>query len=129
MTPALREAAESKLGKSLERYESLLQSTSLRLKVEFRGGGKHDTTHKGQEAHIAEITALCKDKQVIRASSESDDMYATLDLLEDKFARQLRKHKEKSTDSKRGDGSKDAAAVLADNAIGDVDDPEPPPAM
>merc|ERR1711959_681569 len=71
VTPALREAAESKLGKSLERYEALLQSTCFRLKVEFRGGGKHDTTHKGQEAHIAEITALCKDKQVIRASSAS----------------------------------------------------------
>merc|ERR1712160_222556 len=129
VTPALKEAAEAKLGKALDRYEPMLQSTSLRLKVEFRGGGKHDTTHKGQEAHIAEVTALCKDKQVIRVTSESDDMYATLDLLEDKFARQLRKHKEKSTDSKRGDGSKDASAVLADDAIGDVDEPEPPPAM
>ena len=129
VTPALKEAAEAKLGKALDRYEPMLQSTSLRLKVEFRGGGKHDTTHKGQEAHIAEVTALCKDKQVIRVTSESDDMYATLDLLEDKFARQLRKHKEKSTDSKRGDGSKDAAAVIADDAIGDVDEPEPPPAM
>mmetsp|Transcript_7047 Transcript_7047/g.14120 ORF Transcript_7047/g.14120 Transcript_7047/m.14120 type:complete len:174 (+) Transcript_7047:71-592(+) len=128
VTPALREAAEAKLGKALGRYEPMLQSTSLRFKVEFRGGGKHDTTHKGQEAHVAEITALCKDKQVIRVTSESTDMYASLDILEDKFARRLRKHKEKKAD-KRGEGHAEAAAVIADDAIGDVDEPEPPPAM
>ena len=129
VTPALKEAAEAKLGKALDRYEPMLQSTSLRLKVEFRGGGKHDTTHKGQEAHVAEITALCKDKQVIRVTSESTDMYASLDILEDKFARQLRKHKEKSTENKRGEGHAEAATIIADDAIGDVDEPEPPPAM
>lgn len=124
VTPAIQEAAEAKLGKCLNRYEPLLQSTDLRLKVEYRGGGQHDTEHKGQEAHVAEITALCKDKQVIKVSSESSDMYGTLDIVEEMFARQLRKHKEKKLDKREGPGHAEAAAILADEAF-DVED-EPP---
>ena len=121
MTPALKEAAESKLGKALDRYEPLLQSTDLRLKVEFRGGGLHDETHKGQEAHVAELTALCKDKQVIRVSSESSDMYGSLDILEEMFSRKLRKYKERKLDKRVGEGHAEAAEILVDAAF-DVDD-------
>jgi ribosomal subunit interface protein len=61
----------------------------------------HDTEHKGKESHIAELTALCTDKQVIRVSHECEDMYVSLDLLADQLARKLRKHKEKLSQRKQ----------------------------
>jgi putative sigma-54 modulation protein len=67
----------------------------LRLKVEHRGGGLHDQDHQGLEAHIAEVTALCSDKQVIRVRFSGDDMYASLDKLSDRLGRKLRKYKER----------------------------------
>ena len=100
----------------------------MRLKVEYRGGGQHDTEHKGQEAHVAEITALCKDKQVIKVSSESSDMYGTLDIVEEMFARQLRKHKERSMEEKRsGGGHAEAAAILAEEALAEDEPPSAEP--
>ena len=126
VTPALREAAEAKLQVPLNRYEPLLTGpTQLTLKVENRGGGLHDVAHKGQEAHVAELTATCKDKQVIRVSSESSDMYASLDILNELLSRKLRKHKERKMDKHRGEGGHaEAAAVLADEALGEEDDVE-----
>lgn len=79
----------------LERYEKYLHSVDVDLKVEHRA--LHDTEHRGREAHIAVVTAYCQDKQVIRVSHESDDMYASIDLLADQLARKLRKYKERRT--------------------------------
>ena len=49
---------------------------------------------------------------------------STLDIVEEMFARQLRKHKEKNLDKREGPGHAEAAAILADEAF-DVED-EPP---
>jgi len=102
VTPALKEAAEAKLAKPLDRYEAMLMSTTLHMKVENRGGGVHDEQHKGLEAHVVELTAHCRDKQVIHLSSESPDMYASLDKMSELFGRQLRKTKEKFEERKDG---------------------------
>jgi len=93
LTQALRDATEHKLGKQLERYDKYLQSVSVNLKVEHRA--LHDTEHRGKEAHIAEVTALCQDKHVMHVTHESDDMYASLDLLADQLGRKLRKYKDR----------------------------------
>ena len=77
----------------LERYDKYLQSVSVNLKVEHRA--LHDTEHRGKEAHIAEVTALCQDKHVMHVTHESDDMYASLDLLADQLGRKLRKYKDR----------------------------------
>lgn len=95
LTPALRTYADNKIGKYLTRYDDMVQSASLNLKVEHRGGGLHDREHHGHEAHIAEVTALCTDKQVIRVKFSGDDMYASLDKLSDRLGRVLRKYKER----------------------------------
>jgi len=95
LTPALRDYAENKIGKHLTRYNDMVQSANLNLKVEHRGGGLHDQEHHGHEAHIAEVTALCADKQVIRVRHSGDDMYASLDKLADRLGRTLRKYKER----------------------------------
>jgi len=104
VTEPLRTYSESKLGKPLDRHVDFLTSADLHLKVEHRAGGLHDTEHKGTGAHIAELTAHCKDKQIIRVTAECEDMYESLDALTEKLSRQLRKYKERKQDrrSKRG---------------------------
>jgi len=129
VTEALVEAAESKLGKSLERYEPLLTSATIHMKVEPRGGGLHDEKHKGLEAHVAELTAVCKDKHTIKLEAECPDMYASLDELSDKFSRSMRKYKERKMDKGRGEGHAEAAAILADAALGVDEEEQDVPAM
>lgn len=92
--------------------------------MENRGGGLHDVDHKGEEAHVAELTALCKDKQVIRVCSESPDMYASLDKLNERLGRKLRKYKERKQDKQRGEGHAEAAQLIADDALEEEEEPE-----
>uniref|UniRef100_A0A7S4BHE5 Sigma 54 modulation/S30EA ribosomal protein C-terminal domain-containing protein n=1 Tax=Chrysotila carterae TaxID=13221 RepID=A0A7S4BHE5_CHRCT len=114
LTPALSKYANDKVGKYLERYDDVLQSASLQMKVEHRG---HDREHQGLDAHIAEITATCVDKQVIRVEQSSDDMYASLDKLSDRLGRVLRKYKDRKN-SKRSAVRTSAIS----EAMDDVDD-------
>lgn len=83
ITPALRAFAEEKFSK-LERHFDKITSISVVLDVE-------------KLRQIAEATIFVS-KAEIHASSESDDMYAAIDLLIDKLNRQLIKHKEKMKD-------------------------------
>jgi putative sigma-54 modulation protein len=122
LTDPLRTAAVSKLEKPLERFAEVLNpaaAVELHLKVEHLS--KHDNQHIGREAHIAEITAYCKDKSVIRATAECEDMYASLDDLSDVLTRKLRKHKERKADSKQA-ARRGEKAVLAESLIGAEDD-------
>jgi putative sigma-54 modulation protein len=126
ITEPLRSYADSKLSKPMERHDEILTSVSLNLKVEHRGGGLHDTAHEGQQAHIAELTAMCKDRQVIRVCTESENMYSSIDDLSNTLSRKLRKYKERRKDSAhdRAVGRKENLAFLAQE--GDEDEePEP----
>lgn len=125
VTDPLRDYANQKLSKPLETFSGLVTGEpevnslsqpchacpcirinvvvaphvwQLHLKVESRA--VHDIEHKGKEAHIAEVTVFCVDKQVITAKSESDDMYASIDDLSDTLMRRMRKLKEKRIDVK-----------------------------
>ena len=93
LTPPLADYSNAKFQKHLDRFQPALNDAKLTLKVQHQA--KHDQEHKGKEMHIAEIYATCKDSSIIRATHQSDNMYASLDALSDVFARSLRKHKEK----------------------------------
>jgi len=97
VTESMTDYAQKRISKSMDRYREMLTGpVDLQLKVDKRG--KHDEEHRGFEKHIATITAYCGDGFVIRSSAESESMYASLDELSDKVARQMRKHKEKTVD-------------------------------
>merc|ERR1719506_1959210 len=128
ITDPLRNYADSKLGKSLDRYERMLTSVSVHLRVEKRGGGLHDEAHQGLESHIAEITALCRDKQVIRVCEETENMYASLDQLTDTFTRKMRKHKERKMQRQRGTGSAAENMSAEDDEDEDEEELVPPAA-
>ena len=80
ITDALHEFVTSKLGK-LEQYFDHINQVYVVLKVE-------------KVAHIAEATLNVNGGE-LHASAEEKDMYAAIDGLVDKLARQLNKHKEK----------------------------------
>ena len=80
ITPGLKDAVESKLGK-LERYFSPDTEVQVTLSVE-----------KGRQK--IEVTIPVKGS-IIRAEQDSSDMYVSVDLVEEVIERQLRKYKNK----------------------------------
>jgi putative sigma-54 modulation protein len=80
VTPGLKEAVESKLGK-LERY--FTPDTEI-----------HVTLSVQKERQKIEVTIPVKGG-LIRSEEESNDMYVSIDLVEEIIERQLRKYKNK----------------------------------
>lgn len=118
VTPSLRSYSEEKFAKSLDRYDSFLTSVALRLRVEPRGGGLHDSKHHGKVGQVAEATAVCKNRMVIKLSSESENMYASVDELSDMLSRKLRKHKERTYEEYHPK----TAPTLASDELAEEDD-------
>ena len=124
ITDSMRTHAETKLAVPLDKFASVLneaQDVELHMKVEKRA--LHDEQHRGRVAHCAEVTAFLKGAhKSITVSSETEDMYATIDELESLLARKLRKAKERWADSKVARGAKgktdmeSAVEVDADDA-------------
>ena len=127
LTPALSEYANNKIAPAIDRYDRMITNVDLSLVVEHLH--LHDTKHKGVEAHKAEITAFCEDSSVIRASTSSDDMYASVDALSDMLTRSLRKHKEKKQQrnhqQKKGGTALDFAPAVDDDDGDGLADPLP----
>ena len=80
VTPALRNFTQEKFNK-LERHFDKITSINVIFDVE-------------KLRQIAEATILIS-KGELHASSESENMYTSIDLLVDKLDKQLMKHKEK----------------------------------
>jgi len=80
VTPGLKDAIEQKLGK-LERYFTPDTEINVTLSVE-------------KNRQKIEVTIPVKG-QVIRSEQVSDDMYVSIDLVEEVIERQLRKYKNK----------------------------------
>lgn len=86
ITPGLRDAVESKIGK-LERYFAKDTEVIVTLSVE-----------KGRQK--IEVTIPVKGS-IIRAEQDSNDMYVSIDLVEEIIERQLKKYKTKLIDKKQ----------------------------
>lgn len=86
VTDALRNAVEEKLGK-LKHYFTDDTEINVTLKVE-------------KDRQKIEVTVPVKG-HIIRAEQVSDDMYVSIDLVEDIIERQLRRYKKKIIDSKQ----------------------------
>lgn len=91
VTPALKNAVEEKLGK-LEHYFTPETEVHVTLKVE--------KNKRDEDRQRIEVTVPVKG-HIIRAEQVSDDMYVSIDLVEDIIERQLRKYKTKLINSKQ----------------------------
>ena len=86
VTPGLKSAVEDKLGK-LERYFNPDTEVHVTLSVE-------------KESQKIEVTIPVKGN-IIRSEQVSNDMYVSIDLVEEIIERQLKKYKKKLTNHKQ----------------------------
>lgn len=104
ITPALRQAVEDKLSK-LERYFTPETDVIVTLSVE-------------KERQKIEVTIPVKGN-IIRSEQVSNDMYVSIDLVEEIIERQLKKYKNKLINAKQG-----ASPFRADFAENEAEDDE-----
>lgn len=102
ITDALKEYAEEKLSK-LSRYFDNIQDVYVDLRVE-------DVSKPGEQ-QVASATVHASGAR-IHADEKSNNMYNSIDGLESKLSKQLKKHKEKLRDNNRA-GSKDLGSAPA----------------
>ena len=91
VTPGLHSAVEEKIGK-LEKYFTPDTNVNVTLSVD-------------KERHKIEVTIPVKGK-IIRAEQVSNDMYVSIDLVEEVIERQLKKYKSKLVDKQQAEASK-----------------------
>ena len=89
VTPGLRSAVEEKIGK-LEKYFTSETEIHVTLSVE-------------KERQKIEVTIPVKGS-IIRSEQVSNDMYVSIDLVEEIIERQLKKYKNKLVDQKQSAG-------------------------
>ena len=90
VTEGLKSAVEDKIGK-LEKYFSEDTEVHVTLSVE-------------KDRQKIEVTIPVKGS-IIRSEQVSNDMYVSIDLVEEIIERQLKKYKNKITDREQGSGS------------------------
>ncbi len=86
VTDAIREYVQQKIEKAASHYQSLTTEIDVHLSVE-----KNPRITPSQNAEVT----LYVNGSVIRAEESSENLYASIDLVSDKIARQLRKYKER----------------------------------
>ena len=103
VTAGLREAIEDKFGK-LDRFFAPATEATVRLSVQ-------------REMQKIEVTIPVKG-HIIRAEESSNDMYVTIDLVEEILERQLKKYKNKLIDKKLNAPSF-SKAFMEDDTVSD----------
>lgn len=106
VTPSLRDTIEQKLGK-LERYFTPETEIIVTLSVE-------------KERQKIEVTIPVKGT-IIRSEQVSDNMYVSIDLVEEVIERQLRKYKNKLIDKHQEGGNFQPEFAVQED---DIDDGE-----
>ncbi|NJL82266.1 MAG: ribosome-associated translation inhibitor RaiA [Chloroflexaceae bacterium] len=105
VTDAIHEYVEQKLEKAVKHFANITTKVDVHLSV--------IRNDRVSEKHKAEVTVYANGT-VIRAQEGSENLYASIDLVSDKIARQLRKYKEKKLYQKTHAQPKTAAIVSED---------------
>ena len=91
VTDSINDYVHQKLEKAVKHYQSITSKVDVHLSVARNA--------RIADKHKAEVTVYANGT-VIRAQEGSESLYASIDLVADKIARQLRKYKEKLQDQK-----------------------------
>ncbi|MBE9094728.1 ribosome hibernation-promoting factor, HPF/YfiA family [Tychonema sp. LEGE 07203] len=114
ITDAIREYVNQKIEKAVSHFQTLTTEVDIHLSVA--------RNPRINPKHTAEVT-IYANGSVIRAEESTESLYASIDLVADKIARQLRKFKEKRHDNKIQSSPKTIAVVdehpVAEDLIGD----------
>jgi len=101
LTPSISEYLDKKLA-HLDRFVSPEQKEEVMCYIEL---GKTTNHHKTGDLFKAEFTVHIGGKS-FRATSEKDDLFSAIDIVNDEMAEELRSYKSKSTSMLKRGGSK-----------------------
>lgn len=104
LTDALRSYVNEKLGKVMRRFGGVIAKMDVHLTVE------HNPSVPLR--HKAEVVAFAG-RTILRKEVRTDDMYASIDALEERIARTIRKYKERKDAKSKG---KEYSSRTADDA-------------
>jgi len=102
ITDAIREYVNQKIEKAVNHFQNLTTEVNVHLSV-----ARNPRINPKQAAEVT----IYANGTVIRAEESSDNLYASIDLVADKIARNLRKYKEKRLDQKTQAQPKTAVVV------------------
>ncbi len=91
ITDAIREYVHLKIEKAVNHFQNLTTEVDVHLSV-----ARNPRINTKQAAEVT----IYANGSVIRAEESSESLYASIDLVADKIARQLRKYKERRQDKK-----------------------------
>ncbi|MBD2315217.1 ribosome-associated translation inhibitor RaiA [Desertifilum sp. FACHB-1129] len=86
ITDAIRDYVQQKIEKAVSHFQNLTNEVDVHLSV-----ARNPRINPKQTAEVT----IYANGTVIRSEESSEDLYASIDLVADKIARQLRKYKEK----------------------------------
>jgi putative sigma-54 modulation protein len=91
ITDAIREYVHQKIEKAVSHFQSITNEVDVHLSV-----ARNPRINPRQAAEVT----IYANKNIIRAEESSESLYASIDLVADKIARQLRKYKERLQNKK-----------------------------
>jgi putative sigma-54 modulation protein len=91
ITDAIREYVHQKIEKAVSHFQSITNEVDVHLSV-----ARNPRINTRQAAEVT----IYANGNIIRAEESSENLYASIDLVADKIARQLRKYKERRQEHK-----------------------------
>ncbi len=112
ITDAIREYVHQKIEKAVNHFQNMTNEVDVHLSV-----ARNPRINPRQAAEVT----IYANGSVIRAEESSENLYASIDLVADKIARQLRKYKERRQDKKTHDKTslETAETPVVTDLIGD----------
>ncbi|MEG4090151.1 ribosome-associated translation inhibitor RaiA [Microcoleus sp. Pol14C6] len=111
ITDAIREYVNQKVEKAVSHFQTLTTEVDIHLSV-----ARNPRINPKQTAEVT----IYANGSVIRAEESTESLYASIDLVADKIARQLRKFKEKRHDNKTHSSVKTVTAVEEHPVVADL---------
>lgn len=111
VTDAIREYVHQKIEKAVNHFQNLTTEVDVHLSV-----ARNPRINPKQAAEVT----IYANGSVIRAEESSENLYASIDLVADKIARQLRKYKEKRQDKKTNAQSKTSFETAEQPVVSDL---------
>jgi len=109
ITDAIREYVHQKIEKAVSHFQSITNEVDVHLSV-----ARNPRINPRQAAEVT----IYASGSVIRAEESSENLYASIDLVADKIARQLRKYKERRQDQKTH--AQPIEVVVAESIVTDL---------
>ena len=109
VTPALRDYTETKLDRAIHHFNDLVHEADVHLSVARNPRVPQQT---------AEVTVFANGT-VIRAQERSENLYASIDLVASKLARQLRRFKDRTSDHHHSHGHRATETPATEAVLND----------